>query len=379
MATHFSCQCGSRIRIGHARPGQKGRCPKCGDTFIVPASPEFDSKGPTPLKNSDDIGGRVRDLQERPNIRTPGWLLYLGLMTATSILWGTLATLKLQSRTREMQEALSQADAAAKAAKVSIAEAEAIKKQASEEIGIIRRDAEAVRKQPEITRLQAEEQFLERHSNARKLVPGEILVRERYLESFTIESGTIHFKFRNTSELTVKPDLSILFFDKDGAETQNLNISWFLTTIDPGQTSSDEATIRPKLGPPVYYALSVRDGTHFVATNKWQPSEPILRRPSEPIVAIGDQIVVQAAGDVPVFLATSDAAWYEMLDATSAKSAELVARLILQGKVIAPKGGTAGVVVKTGVLSTFVLIKEGPYAGREGWIPSEFVKPFNRR
>ena len=57
---------------------------------------------------------------------------------------------------------------------------------------------------------------------------------------------------------------------------------------------------------------------------------------------------------------------------------DLMARLIQQGKVITPPSGTVGVIVKTGVLSMLVYIKDGVFAGQEGWIQRELVKPLKR-
>jgi hypothetical protein len=370
MAIHFTCQCGSRLKLDDLRVGQIGRCPKCGLTFKIPAASEFDSLGPLSTAKADIHGHTDRDPEEPPTIRAAAWLLYLGLVTAFSILWGTLATMKLQQRTRQMEEAQRRAEAAEQASKAYFEQAEVIKIQAIRDIASIRREMESARKIPEVTRLQEEVQFLNQHPNARKLILGKNSVKDSYLEEFTIENGVVHFQFRNSGESPIKPDFTLLLYDKNGAETQTLNISWFLTTIAPGQTSSDEAPIRPVFGPPAYYALSVRDSTAIIATGKRQVSEPVL--------AIGDQCIVQDEGYKRVFLATSDAAWYEMLDAQNANSVELMARLIDQGKVFSPKGGTVGVIVKNGVLSKLIRIKEGPFAGQEGWIPTELVKPLKR-
>jgi len=317
-------------------------------------------------------------------LHTPAWLLYFGFLTAAAILWGILATWKLQDRTAQMDEALRRVDAAEKAAKVAIAEAEAIKSQAIKDVEIIRREAETLkreaetlkreaetlRQQAEATRVREEEKVLKLHPNFRKLVPGEISVRESYLESFAIENGVVHVKLKNNSGSPITPVFSIAFFDKDGAQTDHVDFTWLITTIDPGQTSSDEKPIRPNLARPVYYTLSFKGGARLFAADNAQPAEPTL--------VVGDQVVLQDQGNRRVLLATSDWAWDEMLDAENANSADLIARLIRQGKVIAPKSGTVCVIVKNGSFSKLVLIKEGSFAGQEGWIQNELVKPFKR-
>ncbi len=56
-----------------------------------------------------------------------------------------------------------------------------------------------------------------------------------------------------------------------------------------------------------------------------------------------------------------------------------MARLVDQGKVFSPKGWTPALIVKTGFVSMYVNIKEGPHAGREGWIARELVKPLKKK
>ncbi len=372
------CPCGRLLRVGEQAMGKRVCCPACGSVHIIPERPTATPES-TSLKGAvDGVDDAVKTPAEPLKIQTPVWLLYFGLLTAAAILWGTLATWMLRDRTAHMEDALRRVDAAEKAAKVSIEQAEAIKSQAIKDVEAIKREAEAIkreaealRQQAEATRVREEEKVLKLHPNFRKLVPGEISVRESCLESFTIENGVVHVKLMNNSRSPIIPVFSIAFFDKHGAETDHVDFTWLITTIDPGQTSSDEKPIRPNLARPVYYTLSLKGGARLFAADNAQPAEPTL--------VVGDQVVLQDQGNSRVFLATSNWAWDEMIDAENAKSQDLMARLIRQGKVIAPKSGTVCVIVKNGFLSKLVLIKEGAYADQEGWVQMEFVKPFKGR
>ncbi len=362
------------------------RCPACESVVAVPVSSSIPRKKPGSDEEVDESQDRSLVQSGQLNIRTAGWLLYLGILTAASILWGTLATGRLRERTRQMEEAIRRADEAEKAAKATteraefaaktaIERAEEIKGHAIEKAEIIMRDAETIREHARVTREKAEEirvrvdeKLRKQYPLLHKLVPGENAVRDKYLDSLTIENGVVHLKLRNTSDSRIKPNFIIAFFDDTATETDRADISWIFTSIEPGETSSDETRINPNFAPPVYYTLSFRDQADSAGAGERQSVGPFL--------TVGDQAIVQGEGHTRVFLATSDSAWYEMLDAESTKSAELMARLIQQGKVIAPKGGTRCLIVKIGLLSKLVRIKEGPYAGQEGWIQSELVKPF---
>ena len=87
----------------------------------------------------------------------------------------------------------------------------------------------------------------------------------------------------------------------------------------------------------------------------------------------GDQVALYVSGAEMVFLATSEAAWDEMRSAQQAKSVQLMARLMDQGKVIMTPSGSKVVVVKVNFTSVLVVLSNGPLAGREGWIQKEFV------
>lgn len=100
------------------------------------------------------------------------------------------------------------------------------------------------------------------------------------------------------------------------------------------------------------------------------------RAPAAQAVHTGDAVVIHLPGaDYGPWLATSEDAWNEMIDAQNSKSGELMGRLMEQGRVIRVPNGTPGVVVKTSFLSLLVRLTEGDARGQEGWIQREFVKP----
>jgi hypothetical protein len=377
MAIHFSCECGRPLSIDDSKAGKKGRCPACGAVLKIPDLPPIPGKSAGPLDQTEhrlDDEVTMAPAPGPPAIRTPVWLLYLGLVATSAILWGMLATAILLERSRQVEEALYRADLAEQASKESIARAETIKSRAFQEAEVIRREAKSLREQAEVAREQAEvtkfkeeEKLHKLYPHLRKLVPGENLVKEKYLEAFTLDNGVFRAKFRNTDTSSVQPDFSITFFDKNANRTDGADISWMMASIGPGEASTDEKPIHPMLGQPVYYTLNFRSAP--------PPGAAASNNRSEAPLSAGDRVILQDVGYKRVFLATDDSAWHDMLNAEVKDSVELMSRLVTQGKVIAVKGGTAAVIVQNGFLSKLVRITEGPHAGREGWIQNELVKP----
>jgi hypothetical protein len=302
MTTLIECPCGRVLRVREPTPGKRVRCPDCGTVLEIaePPTPTPDRGRPEaadqepavrhqepsasaeqPLdvlnvlqqSSDDDIILPLIDVKfdtdetdhleipaqvslVPPKIQTPAWLLYLGLLSTAAIIWGTLATWKLRDRTAQMENALSRVDAAEKAAKAAIEQAEAIKKQATRDVEDARRKAETAEsfgRQAEATRIAEEQKLLKQYPFLRKVDPGETVVHEEYVESFTIQNGVVHVVLRNTSESPITPDFSLVFFDKNGAKTSVVDIALAFTSIDPGQMDSAGKPIDPKAGPPVYY------------------------------------------------------------------------------------------------------------------------------
>ena len=89
---------------------------------------------------------------------------------------------------------------------------------------------------------------------------------------------------------------------------------------------------------------------------------------------VGDLAVLHIPGNSYLYLAASDAAWNEMLDAENKRDAGWMGELVAAGKVLKVTNGTAARVLKLSFASRMVRIAEGPNAGSEGWIQLEFVK-----
>ena len=260
MKIQFACECGRRISTSDSMAGRKSRCPACGAVLVVP-NPESAPPKLTAAQWTDVPRADAPALSDPPKIHTPVWLLYLGVLTTAAIIWGTLATIKLQERTRQMNEAIRRADTAESASKVSLERAEAIRRKTIDETAIeagkLRAEAQTLRDQAEASSLREEAILHEVHPNRNKLVRGENLVHKRYIESLTITESVLHVKIRNADKSSIKPDFSVFLFDKNGMETATVHISWLATTVAPGQVASDEQAISLRNGQPFYYSVSV--------------------------------------------------------------------------------------------------------------------------
>ena len=95
--------------------------------------------------------------------------------------------------------------------------------------------------------------------------------------------------------------------------------------------------------------------------------------PAPASVMPGDSVQLVLPGGSGVFLARTDEAWNEMLDAENANSRELMGRLFSQQKVFRVPNGTPAIVVKTSVFSVFVQTTGEAFGGQEGWVQREFV------
>lgn len=93
------------------------------------------------------------------------------------------------------------------------------------------------------------------------------------------------------------------------------------------------------------------------------------------MIKVGDHVILEVPKANRIFLATTDDAWDELIDAENAASQELIVRLINQGKAFSLPNNSKATVIKTAFASMFVRISEGELSGNEGWIQREFVKP----
>ncbi len=258
MTIQVECPCGQLLRVGEQARGKKARCPACGSIIIIPKTPSAASKATSLNVDYDRFDDVVATSSKPIEIRTPAWLLYFGLLTAAAILWGTIATWKLQERTIEMMEAQKKAEAAESAAKGITQQAEEIKKEATRQAEGLMQKAEGIMKEAEVAKLREDEQLYKIYPNLRKIVAGENAVNERYLESFWLSSGSLRVKLTNKTTTAVKPSFSMRLIDKNGMDTGSAHISWLLTSIEPGETHFDEQSCFFAFGPPVYYTLDFR-------------------------------------------------------------------------------------------------------------------------
>jgi len=276
MTIQVECPCGRLLRVGETVLGKRVRCPHCGSIVSIPERPTATPDGSSLKAEVDPYNAAVTTPSEPMKIRTPVWLLYFGVLTAASILWGTLATWKLQHRTAEMEEARKRAEDAVSAAKavtdraeriredaVSAAKAvtdraEEIRKEATSQAESVRQEREAIMRQVEVTKLREEGQLQKIYPNLRKIAPGENSVNEQYLESFWLSSGSIRLKLTNRTKTSMKPDFSIRLIDKNGMETGLVHVSWLLTSVEPGETRFDEQACGSTFGPPAYYILEFK-------------------------------------------------------------------------------------------------------------------------
>jgi len=280
MTVQVECPCGRLLRVSDASLGKKARCPFCGAVLAIPGR-----STPTPDREltkdeADNLDVPAQAFSEPPNVQTPALLIYFGLLTAAAILWGTLATWKLQGhtaqmeeaqkraeavatwklqeRTAQMEEAQKRAEAAERATKAITDQAEEIKKEATRQAERVKQEADAIMREARVTKLREEEQLHKIYPNLRRIAAGENSVNERYLESFWLSGSSIRVKLTNRTSTPVKPDFSMRLIDKNGMDAGTVHVSWMLTSIEPGETRFDEQSCGSEFGRPVYYTLDFK-------------------------------------------------------------------------------------------------------------------------
>lgn len=112
-----------------------------------------------------------------------------------------------------------------------------------------------------------------------------------------------------------------------------------------------------------------------------RPSARIEETPRNRPFTRGSVMHLGAPGMRTVWVATSDAAWTEMLDAQNqAKQGGEgnllpLAKLIESGRVLQLEAGTRARVVDVSATAYKVLVLDGPAFSREGWIQRELTSP----
>jgi hypothetical protein len=90
--------------------------------------------------------------------------------------------------------------------------------------------------------------------------------------------------------------------------------------------------------------------------------------------AIGKQGTLHIDGGASShFVAADEKAFQELLDAINAKDDYGVSELLLTGRVFSVKDGTQVLVIDAALHKMQIRILEGPYAGKSGWVPDEWV------
>lgn len=83
------------------------------------------------------------------------------------------------------------------------------------------------------------------------------LVEGKYLDSFEITGNRIIINMRNRTNHSVRPDLHISFFDRNGFVIASISESWLLDSIDSGGRRVEDNTIYFRHGAiPYYYTAS---------------------------------------------------------------------------------------------------------------------------
>lgn len=102
----------------------------------------------------------------------------------------------------------------------------------------------------------------------------------------------------------------------------------------------------------------------------------VSAKPSTPTLNQGDEAEIFIAKASGGFIATDDA-WDAMLDAENAKDEEEIVRLMARGEVDREPNGTQVKILKTGIASLKVRVRNGNSPDFEGWIQREFVRPLS--
>jgi hypothetical protein len=107
------------------------------------------------------------------------------------------------------------------------------------------------------------------------------------------------------------------------------------------------------------------------------------RAVSEPRLGLGDvgRLGYQDGSPGVIWVASADEDWDAMIDAQvdaargGPGAGVRLSRLVASGRVLALPTGTAVRIVGSGMFSRQVLLLDGEYSGREGWVQVELVRP----
>jgi hypothetical protein len=262
MAILFSCQCGRQLRTNEARAGTKARCPSCGAILAVPT---LSLAAPPPLadvKRSTTRNEGDTDLSQPPSIRTPALFLYLGVLSASAVFWAAGATWRLRVRAHQLDEALQHVASAREETQAALKERAADEERAERRLKSVEARAGEQLKSvmTEMAEIKAREakrlESLNADLSLPKIHDGNNIVKQNYIESFTISDREVRFVFTNKTAENLKPNFDFLLVNKDGHVTASVGVHWTDNSIKPGETRVSFETV-PTLesGAPVAYSL----------------------------------------------------------------------------------------------------------------------------
>jgi hypothetical protein len=93
--------------------------------------------------------------------------------------------------------------------------------------------------------------------NLPKIHDGDNIVKQNYIESFTMNDREIRFIFSNKTTETLKPKFDFLLVNKDGHVTASVGVHWADNSIKPGDSRVCFEAV-PALGSEAPVAYSCR-------------------------------------------------------------------------------------------------------------------------
>lgn len=265
MAILFTCQCGRTLSIDDSKAGKKGRCTACGAVLRIPDSPTLPAivaTSPVSTDHGRGDGPGSDSLSEPPAIRTPVFLLYLGLVAVAAMFWAAFATWRLQLRARELNDvrlevasAREQGQAVLKQRADADGRAQAQLRAAEEQLG---QAGERLKAQMvELADLKAREQKgFQADERFPRLRDGNNIVKQGYVDSLAIDEQEVRFIISNKTDKGLRPTFDLLLFDKRGHITATVDVNWGDDPIEPGKIRTCYRS-RPtfKSGSPVAYSI----------------------------------------------------------------------------------------------------------------------------
>jgi hypothetical protein len=103
------------------------------------------------------------------------------------------------------------------------------------------------------------------------------------------------------------------------------------------------------------------------------------QRALPPMLAVGDEAILESPSGTGVWLAVDDASWDAILDAQERMDLEDITLLLARGKVVQERNGTRVEVLSTPDYSVRVCIRDGSHQGVNAWVQRGFLRTPHRR